>query len=464
MRIRDFKNPQQARWRAYQDGLKLHNVPRRRSRTKRVLFFLLLLSVLTFGVLEAIERLPLNLNAFLLQEERDHSGNRVVAPPQLSRGELHGLLGHQKFLNLTSSSFSLTRDGGTFRVQTTLDESLQEHLLRNLNSAHARYISIVALEPFSGRIVGMVSFDKLDPSRNTCLEDLYPAASIFKIVTAAAAVEAHGLGPESELYFNGGKYTLYRSQLTDQRNRHSNQTSLAESFAESINPVFGKIGIHQLGRDGLADFAEAFGFRRPIPFDLPLPISDLVIEEEPFQWAEVASGFNRTTLISPLHGSLIAAAIVNGGVMVEPTIVEEILDAAGNLIYRAQPPGAHSVISPHTSQALKPMMAATVASGTARNLFRGYRTDKILSQVDLGGKTGSISNTERSARFDWFVGYALDPDRRAGLVVSVVVAHEEYIGVRAAQYARMAMTRYFSDYFAQITLAERNQQKDSHLQ
>jgi beta-lactamase class D len=105
-----------------------------------------------------------------------------------------------------------------------------------------------------------------------------------------------------------------------------------------------------------------------------------------------------------------------------------------------------------------------VASGTARNLFRGYRTDKILSQLDLGGKTGSISNTERSARFDWFVGYALAPDRRAGLVVSVVVAHEEYIGVRAAQYARMAMTRYFSDYFARVTLAERNQEKDSHLQ
>jgi peptidoglycan glycosyltransferase len=71
----------------------------------------------------------------------------------------------------------------------------------------------------------------------------------------------------------------------------------------------------------------------------------------------------------------------------------------------------------------------------------------VLSRLRLGGKTGSIYNRAHDARFDWFVGFAAEK-KGEKMVVSAMVAHEEYIGTRAGQYARMAIEHYFKDYFA----------------
>jgi cell division protein FtsI/penicillin-binding protein 2 len=93
-------------------------------------------------------------------------------------------------------------------------------------------------------------------------------------------------------------------------------------------------------------------------------------------------------------------------------------------------------------------MTATVTSGTAKKVFRGHRRNKVLSRLRLGGKTGSIYNRAHDARFDWYVGFATEKKGPEKIVVSVVVAHEEYIGIRAGQYARMVIEHYFKEYFA----------------
>jgi cell division protein FtsI/penicillin-binding protein 2 len=71
----------------------------------------------------------------------------------------------------------------------------------------------------------------------------------------------------------------------------------------------------------------------------------------------------------------------------------------------------------------------------------------VLSRLKLGGKTGSISNRSQDTRFDWFVGFATEKKGTEKIVVSVMVGHEEYIGIRAGQYARMVIEHYFKDYF-----------------
>jgi len=114
-------------------------------------------------------------------------------------------------------------------------------------------------------------------------------------------------------------------------------------------------------------------------------------------------------------------------------------------------------IEPSTAVVLNDMMQATVRSGTARKTFRGYRKDRILSQLTIGGKTGSIFNRKHDLKFDWFVGFAKEIKGEKTLAVSVVVAHEEYIGIRAGQYARMVIRKHFSDYFS-----KRDEQKPSH--
>ena len=187
---------------------------------------------------------------------------------------------------------------------------------------------------------------------------------------------------------------------------------------------------------------------QPIDFEIDFPASRLTIADAPYNWAEIASGFNNTTTLSPLHGALLAAAVVNDGELVEPTVIDKITDASGETLYMGTTRPIKQAIEPSTSAVLKDMMQATVRSGTARKIFRGFRRDRILSRLKIGGKTGSIFNRRHDLRFDWFVGFAEEIQGKKKLAVSVVVAHEEYIGIRAGQYARMVMRKHFLDYFS----------------
>jgi cell division protein FtsI/penicillin-binding protein 2 len=220
---------------------------------------------------------------------------------------------------------------------------------------------------------------------------------------------------------------------------------LKDSFAQSVNPVFGKLGANLLGKDLIEAYAEAFGFNREIEFELPLRPSRIALGEGAFELAEVASGYNRTTRISPLHGAAMAGTIVNQGRWVEPTIIDWVSNDAGQTIYQSEAVYRDQAIDRDTAKVLRQLMQATVQSGTAHREFQKHHGDKVLSRLEIGGKTGSMGDASGETRYDWFVGYAREPQRAKQLVVAVVVAHEGYIGTRAAAYAVMAMKEYFQD-------------------
>ncbi|MBW2680120.1 MAG: PbpA [Deltaproteobacteria bacterium] len=312
---------------------------------------------------------------------------------------------------------------------------------------NSRYIGIVCMDPATGKVLSMVGFDKTDPSNNPCVDSRFPAASIFKIVTASAVVEKCGFQPGSKLSYNGRKHTLYKSQLKDRRNRYTNSITFRDSFAQSVNPVFGKIGAHYLGKNTLEKYAEAFDFNKNIDFEIEIAPSFVDLSDEPYQWAEVACGFNNKTKISPLHGAMMASAIINQGSIMEPTVVDQIVDEKGKIIYRNRLVMINQAITPKASNILNQLMATTIRSGTGKKAFRGYRKDKILSKLNIGGKTGSIDNKSHDARYDWFVGFAEQKDGPQKIAVSVIVAHEKYIGLRASYYARIAIKKYFLNYF-----------------
>ena len=268
------------------------------------------------------------------------------------------------------------------------------------------------MEPDTGRLLTMVGFNKIDPDADPCLLADYPAASLFKIITAAAAMEEKNYTARTRLKFNGYKHTLYKRQLTDKTNRYTNSISLKNAFAQSVNPVFGKIGALYLDRQDLVDYGNAFAFNRGIDFELPFSKSHLEVGKDVYQRAEIASGFNRQTRISPLHGAVIVSAVLNDGKPVEPTLIDHIDDADGHTVYRTSPRFLKPAVSAKTAGELKKLMAVTIKSGTAKKLFRGYTRNKVLKRLDLGGKTGSIANSKHDARFDWFVGYARGKKRR----------------------------------------------------
>jgi cell division protein FtsI/penicillin-binding protein 2 len=387
----------------------------------------------------------------LADSGRTPSQAAATAPPNENLRKNNKQLAQQllqeiPFLNLKEATFQVTRQDTTLRFHTSIDPSLQDYMLGKLDRKNSRHIALVALDPAGGEILMMAGYDKINPNNNTCLDNTYPAASIFKIITAAAAVEQGNLDSNSKFMFNGSQHTLYKTQLRDRKNRYTNHTTFREAFAKSINPVFGKIGALRLEKDQLSACAEAFGFNSEIDFELPLLASRFNITDTPYHRAEIASGFNRQTTLSAVHAALLPAVIVNQGQQVVPTIVNRITDGSGQLLYENQPGPMRQVITPRASRVVYDLMEATIRYGTAKKAFKGFQKDPVLSKCNLGGKTGSIYNKKHDLRYDWFVGFADLKNGDKKMTIAVVVAHEEFIGIRAAAYARMAIKKYYAAF------------------
>jgi len=436
-------------WRNYQAELRKGNSPRKnslRENTSRKGWRRILGRSLVFGLL-LLAAISGAREFFSSSEE---PGREVTTRSDKPISDLDGkedirqILDAKAFCNLTRKELALPAEGQVLKVETSLDEDLQNYLLERIDRQNSRQVGIVVMEASTGRILAMASYDRTDPAENPCLLSDFPAASVFKIVTAAAAVDQYGYAADTPMHFTGAKHTLYKRQLTDKVDRWTTTIPFREAFADSINPVFGKLGGLRLRKPLLERSAAAFGFNQPLDFDLPLPPSHFEVGDQPYNWAEAASGFNNDTTISPLHGAMIASAVLNGGNMVTPSLIDRIVAQNGEVIYRREAEEEMlKAMSPRAAAALTEMMETTVTSGTARKAFRRFRQDKILSDLQIGGKTGSIDNASHDVRFDWFVGFAKERRGDAEVVVAVMVGHEKFIGIRAGEYARMAMTRYF---------------------
>lgn len=374
----------------------------------------------------------------------------LAAPPaSISKKDVQVLLRRISPADLLAERVQMPFKGQSFTIETHLDEALQALLIDAMDLENSRYIGIVVMEPQSGRIRAMAGFDKNDPGANPCLRSTFPAASLFKIVTAAAAVDQCGYSDKTRVRFNGYKHTLYKNQLKEVNNRYTHTISFGASFAQSINPVFGKLGRLYLGKRTLEEYGLGFGFNQSLDFELPVAPSHLEVHDKPYHWAEIACGFNTETTVSPIHAAVMTGAVLNRGRMIPPALVECIVDPQGREIYRAHASWNRRAMTTRAATVLAEMMQKTIRSGTARKLFRGSTRDPILSHLIIGGKTGSIFNRGHDVRFDWFAGFAQEKDGPSQLVVAAMVAHEEFIGVRAGTYARKAMKHYFRNLSAQ---------------
>ncbi|MCD4741333.1 MAG: PbpA, partial [Desulfobacteraceae bacterium] len=258
---------------------------------------------------------------------------------KLSNIEIKEILGQHNLLNSDVKSFTINSKDETYKIITSLDIHLQKFLikkldrLKQLTRGKPQRIAIVVMEPASGKVLALTGFDLISPDKNPCFDGNFPAASIFKIITATAAIEELGFTPYTPLYFNGSKYTLYKNQLKNIKNKYTIKISFENAFAESVNPVFGKIGSNRLGSINLEKYANKFGFNKNIDSELIFEPSRLEISESPYQWAEIGCGFNNTTTISPIFGAMITSAIINDGKRTAPSIIDKIVDSQNDIIY-----------------------------------------------------------------------------------------------------------------------------------
>ncbi|WP_336921507.1 peptidoglycan D,D-transpeptidase FtsI family protein [Aquipuribacter sp. SD81] len=321
-------------------------------------------------------------------------------------------------------------------VQLTLDPEVQQVAAEALGEQRG---AVVALEPATGRVLAMVSSPSYDPDRLSShdlgdvrqawqelneaesrpLENraiagrLYPPGSVFKIVTASAALESGQYTPETQL---PGPAELDLPQTTTTLPNYGrvpcgpdDLTTLADALRTSCNPAFGQIGI-DLGAGAIRDQAAAFGILEQL--EIPLTATPAVVPGDlnAPQSAQAAIG-QFDVRVSPLHVAMVSAGIANDGVVMRPQLVRTVRGPDLQVVDEPQPEAIGAAVSPETAQQLTDMMVQVVEAGTG--------TSAQIAGVVVAGKTGTAQTGNDTDPHAWFTSFAPADDPQVAVAVVV---------------------------------------------
>ncbi len=224
--------------------------------------------------------------------------------------------------------------------------------------------------------------------RNRCVSDGYEPGSTFKLITLASALDSGAVTLNDSFYCGGQEKFTGREQILNcwKSAGHGAQTT-AQALGNSCNIAFGHIGLRMSG-DTFYDYLKSFGVMEKTGVDLPGEASGLFYERkylnDPANYGTsylITSSFGQSFRITPMQLVRAVAAIVNGGYVLEPYIVSEVVDADGNTVEKNEKTVLRQVISQQTSETMRTLMEQVVTEGTASAARTpGYR---------VGGKTGT---------------------------------------------------------------------------
>ena len=237
--------------------------------------------------------------------------------------------------------------------------------------------------------------------RNKAVSDLYEPGSVFKLITCAAALDAGAITKHSSFYC-GESISVAGTRFHCANHKRHGAQSVTQALENSCNQSFIQIGA-RLGREAFCDYFAAFGLREPTGIDLPAePKQSLYYTADRMGPVELAScAFGQSSKISYLEMAAAVCAVVNGGKLMQPYVVSEILAPDGSTIEQLSPVCKRQVLKAETSQTMREMMEAVVLYGGGRNAqIPGYR---------VGGKSGTsqkLDSADEKARIASFVAVA----------------------------------------------------------
>lgn len=237
--------------------------------------------------------------------------------------------------------------------------------------------------------------------RNKAVSDLYEPGSVFKLITCAAALDAGAVSKNSTFYCGESISVAGTRFHCANHKRHGSQT-VTQALENSCNQSFIQIGA-RLGKEAFCDYFAAFGLREPTGVDLPAePKKSLYYTADRMGPVELAScAFGQSSKISYMEMAAAVCAVVNGGRLMQPYLVSDILNPDGSILQHTELVCRRQVIKPETSETMREMMEAVVLYGGGRNArIQGYR---------VGGKSGTsqkLDSADEKARIASFVAVA----------------------------------------------------------
>ena len=237
--------------------------------------------------------------------------------------------------------------------------------------------------------------------RNKAVSDLYEPGSVFKLITCAAALDAGAITRNSSFYC-GESISVAGTRFHCANHKHHGTQTVTQALENSCNQSFIQIGA-RLGKEAFCDYFAAFGLREPTGIDLPAePKKSLYYTADRMGPVELAScAFGQSSKISYLEMAAAVCAVVNGGKLMQPYLVSDILAPDGTVLEHRDPVCKQQVIQPETSAVMREMMEAVVLYGGGRNAqISGYR---------VGGKSGTsqkLDSADEKARIASFVAVA----------------------------------------------------------
>ena len=372
------------------------------------------------------------------------SPREALAPPPtpLSLSPLSGV--DLKEMHLEKNRYVQTTSDGR-RITFTVNVELQRHVDTLFDKYEVPAGAAVVLNSRTGRVIALSQKRRVLNAAETsrvALEATAPAASLFKMITAAALMEKGNVPLSQTTCYAGGSSRLLLKHLVGPVPSNHACVSMKTALGRSVNAVFAKLSDQYLNRQVLEEYAERFHFNRALEFDVPVESSVALIPKDRLERARAAAGFWHTHL-SPMHAAMIIQSIAQGGAMLRPYIVDHITDASGKKIYEARTKYLNHTVSKETADQLIDALIYTTESGTARKSFQDRRGRPYLPGIHVAGKTGTLTGEKPYRAYTWFAGLA--PSDHPEVAISVLVVNEPQWRIKASQMAALILAKYFQD-------------------
>ena len=344
-------------------------------------------------------------------------------------------------------------------LKLTLDDSIQFFVEERINQAmlqhQAKSVSAIIMDPKTGEIIAMTSkpdynlnnprsygadFDEatwnsMDGDarleywntmwRNKIISDTYEPGSTFKALIAAIALEEKLISLDTTFYCNGFKEVNgVKLHCVSYPEGHGHQT-FVQAFVNSCNPAFIEVG-QKIGTEKLYEYFEEFGLFSTTDISLPAEANSIPIAEEkvgPVELATISYGHGiNLTMIQMIRTM---SALVNGGYLLEPQVVSEVIDQDGEVVTTFEKKVISQIISEETSAHIRTLLESAVKSGGGKKAY--------IEGIRVGGKSGTSQKFTENGYEDEvvvvsFVGIAPIDDPQYVVLVVVDEPKDEFLG------------------------------------